>query len=577
MKRIFNYMKKYKMLFIIPTISMFFLIGLDMINPYITGVIIDDVIVGGEFHRLTGLLILLILITLGRAVFGYIREYLFDYAGIQVGLDLRRDLFDHIQSLPFEYFDKTNTGEIMSRTTRDVDNVWEVVGFVAGFFLEQIFYVIAATTMMFFINWQLALVCTLVFPFLGYLALKMDRKMGTAYEEISDQDAKLNTKAQENIAGVRLVKSLNRENLEKKKFRKENKKLYQLNVKRNNILGNFHPKIEFLSYFATILVILVGGIFVINEQMTIGALVAFNGYVAMLVWPMRFLGWLTNSLSRCNASLKKIFTIMDEVPSIKNPENPVSPQKRHGSVAFRNVSFQYGKEKILNNIYLQIKPGSTVAIMGATGSGKTSLANLIPRYYDTSQGQILVDGVKVQDQDLQELRKSISVVMQDTFLFSDTLLENIKFGSQAATMEEVEQAMKDARVYDFIQEMPDGLETIIGERGVGLSGGQKQRISIARALLKKSPILIFDDATSALDMETEYQIQKALNKRANITKIIIAHRISAVKDADEIIILEDGNILEKGNHHQLLNQKGYYFNLYKNQLGDVTLLNKEVI
>ncbi len=577
MKRIFNYMKKYKILFIIPTLSMFFLIGLDMINPVITGVIIDDVIVGGEFHRLTGLLLLLIFITLGRAVFGYIREYLFDYAGVQVGLDLRRDLFDHIQSLPFEYFDKTNTGEIMSRTTRDVDNVWEVVGFVAGFFLEQIFYVLAATTMMFFINWQLALICTMVFPFLGYLAVTMDRNMGRAYEEISDQDAKLNTRAQENIAGVRLVKSLNRENLEKKKFHRENKKLYQLNVGRNNILGAFHPKIEFLSYFSTILVVLVGGIFVINEQMTIGSLVAFNGFVSMLVWPMRFLGWLTNSLSRCNASLKKIFKIMDEVPGIQNPEKPLPPEKRQGAVAFNDVTFQYGEEKILHRIHLEIKPGSTLGIMGATGSGKTSLANLIPRYYDTSQGQILVDGVDVRRQDLKELRQSISVVMQDTFLFSDTLLENIKFGSEEASWEEIEKAMKDAGVYDFIQEMPQGLETIIGERGVGLSGGQKQRISIARALLKKSPILIFDDATSALDMETEYQIQKALNKRNDVTKIIIAHRISAVKDADEILVLQDGNILEKGNHHRLINQKGYYFNLYKNQLGDVTLLNKEVI
>lgn len=577
MKRIFTYMKKYKMLFIIPTISMFLLIGLDMVNPVITGIIIDDVIVGGEYHRLTGLLLLLIVITLGRGIFGYIREYLFDCAGIQVGLDLRRDLFDHIQSLPFEYFDKTNTGEIMSRTTRDVDNVWEVVGFVAGFFLEQIFYVIAATTMMFFINWQLALICTLVFPLLGYLAVKMDRKMGIAYEEISDQDATLNTKAQENIAGVRLVKSLNREEEEKQKFRRENKKLYQLNLKRNNILGNFHPKIEFLSYFSTILVVLVGGIFVINDQMTIGSLVAFNGFVSMLVWPMRFMGWLTNSLSRCNASLKKIFRIMDEVPGIKSPKDPISPPVRQGEISFDNVTFQYGEEKILENIHLDITPGSTVAIMGATGSGKTSLANLIPRYYDTSRGRVLVDGVDVRKQDLSALRESISVVMQDTFLFSDTLLENIRFGSEDASLEDVEEVMRDARVYDFIQEMPQGLETIVGERGVGLSGGQKQRISIARALLKKSPILIFDDATSALDMETEYQIQKALNKKRGLTKIIIAHRISAVKDADEILILENGRILERGNHHRLINEKGYYYNLYKNQLGDVTLLNKEVI
>ncbi len=577
MFRLLQYTKKYKFLFITPIFAMFILIGLDMLNPYITGVIIDKVIINQEFHRLNGLLLLLIGITLGRAIFGYIREFMFDYAGVQVGLDLRKDLFDHIQSLPFEYFDQTNTGEIMSRTTRDVDNVWEVVGFVAGFFLEQIFYVIVATSLMYMINWQLALACTVIFPLLAYLAVKMDRTMGKAYEEISDQDAILNTKAQENIAGVRLVKSLNRESLEKKKFRKENHKLFELNVNRSRILGNFQPKIEFLSYSSTILVILVGGFLVIRQQMSIGELVAFNGYVAMLVWPMRFLGWLTNSLSRCNASLKKIFGIMDQEPSIKSPDLPIEPDTRQGSVEFRNVAFSYNQEQILKDLSIKIKPGSTVAIMGATGSGKSSLVNLVPRYYDIDHGILLVDGIDVRKQDLRSLRENISVVMQDTFLFSDTLYANLTFGRDHVSEEEVRQVIKDSKVDDFVHELPDGLNTVIGERGVGLSGGQKQRVSIARALLKKCPILIFDDATSALDMETEFSIQRALKQRTAITKIIVAHRISAVKDADEIIILQDGKISERGNHHQLMNRKGYYYRLFQNQLGDVALAKKEVI
>ena len=577
MFRLLQYTKKYKFLFITPIFAMFILIGLDMLNPYITGVIIDKVIINQEFHRLNGLLLLLIGITLGRAIFGYIREFMFDYAGVQVGLDLRKDLFDHIQSLPFEYFDQTNTGEIMSRTTRDVDNVWEVVGFVAGFFLEQIFYVIVATSLMYMINWQLALACTVIFPLLAYLAVKMDRTMGKAYEEISDQDAILNTKAQENIAGVRLVKSLNRESLEKKKFRKENHKLFELNVNRSRILGNFQPKIEFLSYSSTILVILVGGFLVIRQQMSIGELVAFNGYVAMLVWPMRFLGWLTNSLSRCNASLKKIFGIMDQEPSIKSPDLPIEPDTRQGSVEFRNVAFSYNQEQILKDLSIKIKPGSTVAIMGATGSGKSSLVNLVPRYYDIDHGILLVDGIDVRKQDLRSLRENISVVMQDTFLFSDTLYANLTFGRDHVSEEELRQVIKDSKVDDFVHELPDGLNTVIGERGVGLSGGQKQRVSIARALLKKCPILIFDDATSALDMETEFSIQRALKQRTAITKIIVAHRISAVKDADEIIILQDGKISERGNHHQLMNRKGYYYRLFQNQLGDVALAKKEVI
>ncbi len=577
MKRILKYVWKYKLLYLIPIVSMFIAIGLDMFNPIITQRIIDDVIKDARFEILNGLLLAFLGITVGRAIFGYMREFLFDYAGSKVTLDIRSDLFNHIQKLPFDYFDGVNTGEIMSRTTEDVTNIWNAMGFAILFFIEQILYIILATFMLFTIDWKLAIICLLTMPPMLFLALRLEKKIGEAYEKLSDQSAVLNTTAQENLAGVRLVKAFGREKHEMEKFFKQNEENYKLNIEQARVWAKYHPVIEFLSNLVLIVVISVGGMFVVNSQITLGELVKFNGYIMMLIWPMRLMGWLTNLIARCNASAKRVFSIIDIVPTITTPENPKTPEFIKGSVVFDNVSFKYNDEYVLKNINIKVEPGSTVAIMGTTGAGKSSITNLIGRYYDCTEGNIFFDGVNVKEMDLKVLRDNISVVMQDTFLFSDTIKENIAFSTEVVTEEEFMEAARAAQVEEFVKEMEDGYHTVIGERGVGLSGGQKQRISIARALLKNSKVLIMDDATSALDMETEYEIQKALDKRSEMTKFIIAHRISAVKNADEIIIVDKGEIVERGTHKSLLWKKGRYYEIFCEQFKDIEGQHEEVI
>ncbi|WP_069649842.1 ABC transporter ATP-binding protein [Caloranaerobacter ferrireducens] len=577
MKRIWKYISKYKGYYLVAMLSMIIAMALDMFNPRLTKAIIDDVIVGGKTEILAKLLLALVGITLSRAVLGYIKEYLFDTTSSKIVKALRKDLFDHIQTLSFSYFDGMNTGEILARLSEDVDNVWQALGFGIMLFVEQIIYFIVATVMLFTLSWKIALLSLATMPLIAYLAVTLEKQIDEVYEKISDQGALLNTTAQENVAGVRLVRAFAREKYEIEKFLSQNRENYKLNVKRADIWAKYHPIIEFLSNATSVLIITVGGILVIKEDISIGTLVAANFYVFMLIWPMRMLGWLTNILGQCNASLKKIDKIFNEKPAIKNVENPIVPKSIEGYIKFENVSLEYDGVKVLKNINLEAKPGSTIAIMGTTGAGKSSLVNLIPRFYDCTEGRILLDGIDIKNIDLNFLRDQISVVMQDVFLFSDTIEENIKFGIKDIENVDIVRAARDAQVYEFVMEMKDGFNTIIGERGVGLSGGQKQRISIARALAKESKILILDDATSALDTETEYKIERAIENRKKLTKFIIAHRISAVKNADEIIILENGEIIERGTHEELLEKKGKYYDTYFEQTKGLYIETQEVI
>jgi len=577
LRRVLGYVWRYKYLYLVPILAMFVSVGLDMFNPLITQKIIDQVILGGRHGLLSPLLLALLLITLGRALFGYLRDYLFNYTGAKVAVDISNDLFAHIQKLPFSYFDEVNTGEIMSRTTEDVQTIWNTISFAVRSFLEQILYFVTATVLLLMTEWRLALIALTVMPVLLMLALKLEAKIHRAFEKLSDQKAVLNTVAQENIAGVRVVKAFGRENYEIEKFSRENKGYYNRNLCVAGIWAKYYPTIEFLSNLVMVIVISVGGMFVVRSQITLGELVKFNGYVMMLVWPMRAMGFLTNMLAACSASARKIFKIMDIEPAIASPPAAASPAEFRGHVVFENVSFKYHGEYVLKNININAPPGSTIAIMGATGAGKSSIINLIGRYYDCTEGRITVDGIDVRELDLKALRDNISVVMQDVFLFSDTIAENITFGVDNAGEEEFMAAVADAQVEEFIREMEDGYQTIVGERGIGLSGGQKQRIALVRALLKKGKVLILDDATSSLDMETEYRIQKALRKRRDVTKFIIAHRISAVKDADEILVIDQGEIVERGSHESLLRQKGRYYRIYSEQFKDYDLLQKDVV
>jgi ATP-binding cassette subfamily B protein len=415
-------------------------------------------------------------------------------------------------------------------------------------------------------------------PLIAYIALKLEKKMDEAFEKISDHTAVLNTTAQENIAGVRLVKAFAREKHETLKFLELNRKNYSLNVEQTRVWGKYFPVMEFLSNICVVLVVSLGGIYVVKETISIGTLVAFNMYIWELIWPMRMLGWLTNSIGQSRASATKVFKIMDTVATIKDKEDAVKLEEVKGHIVFDNVSFKYNDEYVLKNVNLDAKPGSTVAIMGTTGSGKTTLVNLIGRYYDIEEGKISIDGNNVKDVCMKDLRGRMSVVSQDVFLFSETIKENVKFGKEDATMEEIQSACHDACAEEFIDELDEGYETIIGERGIGLSGGQKQRISIARALVRDASILILDDATSALDTETEYELLKNLNNRnKKATTFIIAHRISAVKNADEIIFLDKGSVVERGRHDELLKLKGRYYEVFVEQFKDFEDMEQEVI
>ncbi len=562
MKTLLSLMKKSWGYYVVAVMVMIGGIALDMFNPRMVQRLIDDVIVAQDTSPFRGILLVLVAITLGRAVFGYTKEMMFDLSSSKVIIRLRQKLFDHIQGLSFPFFDRNNTGELMSRVKDDAENVMHAICFGIMLFAEQALYFVIASVVLFVINWKLALMSLLILPVIAFVALRLEKRIGKTFEEISDQRAKMNTTAQENLAGVRLVKAFGRERHEIEKFLSQNKENYRLNVNQAKIWSRYQPRIEFLSNLIVVLVTSVGGWLAIGGEMTVGTLVAYCNYIYMLIWPMRMCGWLINVLAQCLASIKKIDALFDEKPEVREPAAPREPASRRGHVVFDHVSLEANGMKILDDVSLDARPGSTIAIMGATGAGKTSLVNLIGRYYDVTAGSVRVDGVDVREQALEPLRRSVSVVMQDVFLFSDTIEENIRFGCPDLPREALVAAAKDAHVHDFVMKLQDGYKTVIGERGIGLSGGQKQRISMARALARDSRVLVFDDATSALDMETEHEIQQALASRTEETKFIIAHRVSAVKHADEILILDNGRVLERGTHAALLEAKGRYYDTW---------------
>lgn len=578
MKRILKYVSKYKGTVIIGTMCMLIVIGVDLFLPYLQQVFIDSGLMKGNQNVIVSVLVWIGIITIIKAMLGYGKEFLYDVLSSWVHQDIKNDLFAHIQTLEFEYFDNMNTGELMSRIGEDAENIWQTIGYGMRLFIENIIYFVISTIILFVLNYKLALACFIVMIPIGFIGIKLENKFGETYSKISDQTAEINTIAQEDIAGIKLVKAFSREKYEINKFLKMNKVYYDLNMEQAKIIGDYFPPIEFLTNIALVIMIVLGGFLVMDGEVSIGILVAFNGYIWNLIWPMRMLGELTDLLSRTVSSANKIFAIMDKEPSIKTKENFKDVKNIKGNIEFEGVNFKYDDKLVLKNINLDIKAGSTVAIMGATGAGKSSLINLIGRYYDTCKGSIKIDGIDIKEYNLEFLRKNMAIVPQETFLFSETILNNIKFSNENASFEEIKEASKLACANEFIEGLELGYNTEIGERGIGLSGGQKQRIAIARSLVRKAKILILDDSTSALDMETEHELLKNLsNRKHESTTFIIAHRISAVKNADLIIYLEDGQIKESGTHDELLKKKGRYYDIYNDQFRDFNLLEEEVI
>lgn len=569
MKKISKYIIENWYFYLFAIIFMVIQVGLDMLSPQVTKKIIDDVIGKGEINILTGLLVTIFIIGIGRCIFGYAKEFIFDYISVKIATDMRRRLFEHIQGLSIGFFNNTNTGEIMARVKDDIDRIWGALGYISMLIIEVTVHTSIILFCMFHLNRKLFVIPIIAMPIVALLAIIMENKLGNIYEEISEENAVLNTVAQENLAGVRTVKAFAREKFEINKFLSHNKRYYDLNMRQSKVLVKYQPMFQLITKLLPITAIIYGGTLVINGEITLGTLGAFVEYCNNIVWPMEMLGWLFNDLASAIASNKKIKKIYEEKPVITEKEDPVILGDIKGNITFDNVSLSLDDKAILSNISFELKAGKTIGIMGATGTGKTSIINLLKRFYDVDRGSILVDGVDVKDMSLKELRENISLVMQDVFLFSDTIRSNVKLGKKyAVKQEEIVAALDNAEATSFITKMDNSYDTIIGERGVGLSGGQKQRISIARALAKKTPILVLDDSTSALDMETEHAIQDKLNSLTSVTKIIIAHRISAVRSADEIIILDGGKIAERGTHNELLLKKGLYYETYKAQYGE---------
>lgn len=577
MKKISSYIYEHRFRYLLAIGSMIIAVTLDLLSPQFTKHIIDDVIVGGDIAKLKYLLLGIFAIGVGRCIFQYIKEYSFDRLGSDIASSMRKDLFIHTQNLSEDFFDKTDTGELMSRIKDDIDKIWDGLSYVSMLLIEVVIHTAIVLFCMYTTNVRLAIIPTLAMIFCGFIAIIMEKKLGSVYEEISEENAELNTVAEENLAGVRTVRAFAREKYEIKKFLSHNNRYYELNMKQSKVFVRYYPFFSVVTKILPLLTLLVGGKFAIDGSLTLGSLSAMVEYSNNIVWPMEMLGWLTNSFSSAVASNRKIKKIYEEKTTIKESEQPMVLDEVKGNITFDNVSYEKEEGKpILKNVSFNLKSGKTLGIMGETGSGKTTIINLLSRFYDVTDGSIRLDGVDIRELTLKQLRENIGVVMQDVFLFSDTISENIKLGmADELGYNEVREASDNAQVSEFAGRMEHQYDTVIGERGVGLSGGQKQRISIARAFAKNKPILVLDDATSALDMETEMEIQKVLEKFKGVTKIIIAHRISAVRNADEIIVLENGQVRERGIHEELMKQHGLYYETYLSQYGDVELENKE--
>lgn len=568
LKWIGTYLKKYKYLYAFSLLLVILTSLTAMVNPFLSGRIIDQVIEGGSKDILLLTLGLMMLVVVGKAIVTYTYQWIFETISQNIILQIRENAYKKLLELDFDYYKNTRTGDIMARMTGDTDAIRHFMSWVIYSILINVCIFSFAIISMLMVNPILTLLMVSVCPFIGILTYKMGSQIRPVFHEVREAYSRLNSVVQENISGNRVVKAFTREDHEVWKFDKENNNYKTVNVTSTKILGKYLPILDFLASFLTVVMLVGGGSLVILGKMSLGDLVIFNGLLWALNNPMRSAGMLINDYHRFVASSAKIMELLNTEPKIKNTQNPIVGKEIKGEVTFDNVSFKYEDVDALRNISFTAKPGQTIGIIGHTGAGKSTLLNLISRFYEPTMGRILIDGVDIRSLDIHALRAQVAMAMQDVFLFSDTIESNIAYGDPDASFEKVKQVAALAEAHHFIQDMPEGYETIIGERGVGLSGGQRQRIALARALLKQPPILILDDTTSALDMETELKIQKDLNTNLQkTTTFIIAHRISSVKSADLILVLDEGKIAEKGTHKSLIEEKGIYYEVYQNQWG----------
>ncbi len=531
-----------------------------------------DVGIGEENSRIlvVSAVILSIIGTI-MAIITYAQRFLSEWIAAHIGFDLRNQLYNHIQHLPFAYHDYAQTGQLISRCIEDVRAIERFTGSGVVDLIRLVILMIGIIALLLAQNARLAAIALLPMIPLVMITTNFGRKIGKLFLAVDNLLGELSSRLQESVTGIQVVRAFAREAYEIKRFDTANRGLYKARLKVIGEWSKILPSSVFLVSLGTILILWFGGQLVLEGQMTIGEIVAFNSYLLLLTLPAQQLTWLVNLAGEAVAGVQRTYEILDHTPAIRSPVNAINLSEISGSVEFNKVSLHYSQEKAhaLDDIQLKVLPNQIIALIGPTGSGKTSLVNLIPRFYDVSQGQVLVDGIDVRQVDLTSLRRQIGIVLQTSLLFSISVRENIAYGNPDASMEEIIQAAKAAQAHEFIIDLPDGYETIVGERGITLSGGQRQRVAIARALLMNPRILILDDSTSSVDTQTERQIQNALNfLMQGRTTFIIAHRLSTVRRADLILVLDQGRIVERGKHHELLQQDGLYRQIYELQLRD---------
>lgn len=566
--RFFSYYRPYKWLFILDFVSAIIVGILELAFPLAVNQVIDRLLPEGDW----GIILLacagLLLIYLLNTGLHYIVTYWGHKLGINIETDMRQKLFTHMQKLSFRYYDNNKTGHSISRLTKDLEEIGEVAHHGPEDVFVAVMTLVGSFALMVSINWKLAVLSFIVIPLLIVFAIYFNKKMTATFRKMFQDVAEINSRVEDSIGGIRVVQAFANEKYEQEKFKENNEsyrttKLQSYRIMAQNIMANY-----LLMRIVTLFTLLFGTFFVISNELTYGEFVAFILLSNILIGPIQKINAVIESYPKGIAGFKRYTEIIDTVPDIQDADDAIE-MELNGLISYQNVTFSYeGHEPVLNNVSLSIEPGETIAFVGPSGAGKTTLCSLLPRFYEVQGGSISINGIDVRDIKLSSLRGQIGIVQQDVFLFSGTIRENITYGNLQANDEDILSAAHKARLDDFIQSQPQGLDTVIGERGVKLSGGQKQRLSIARMFLKNPPILILDEATSALDTETEAAIQKSLDELTEgRTTLVIAHRLATIKNADRILVVTKEGIAEQGSHQDLIESAGIYSRLHQAQFG----------
>ncbi|MDU3348970.1 MAG: ABC transporter ATP-binding protein [Clostridium sp.] len=572
LKWIFSYLKKYKFKYLFALLLVLFTSAINMVNPFISGRIVDKVLGKNQTNLLIPLILTMIAIIVFKGFITYAYQMILEKISQRILFKIRTDLYEKLLELDVNFYSKVKTGDLMARLTGDTDAIRHFVAWVVYNILSSVTTFAFAIISMMYVNATLTIFMLFVSPLIGFFTFKMSKEISPTFHNIREAYSRLNSVVQENISGNRVVRAFGRETFEIDKFNVENKNYRDRNLDTIKVTRKYIPKLEFLSNSLSVVMILVGGVLVVTNKITLGELVIFNSLLWALNNPMRMCGYLINDTQRFIASSAKIIELLRTESNIKNNEETINLNKFRGDISFKNVSLDIDGRRVINNVSFEVKAGQTIGLVGHTGAGKSLIIDLLSRFYDATEGEIFIDGINIKDMDLDILRGNVAIAMQDIFLFSDTVKDNIAFSNPRASFPEVKRIAKKAQAHDFIKRLDEGYETIIGERGVGLSGGQKQRVSLARAMMKNASIFVLDDVTSAVDMETEKKIQHELkNMEEKKTTFIIAHRISSLKQADLILVLDNGEIVERGNHNELVKKDGYYSSIFYTQYGNLNL------